>query len=203
MASDFASAALIKELAQFSVYFIRHGEVPSNLAGRRCGAECVEALTDRGLEQVFRLGLSLRQKSWRPGVILCGDLLRVRQSAMLLSAAFDAAPMEICPRLDERRLGEWNGLPVSETEPDLQAGVTPPGGESEQEFAARVDDALVSDILPRLSEMPLIVSSKGVARMMFQLLGGTTRLNLENAKLVAFKVTQSSNRQPVAEMVSV
>ena len=173
------------------LYLLRHGEVPANAAGLRCGGENDEALNAAGTAQIQALAARWRDGTprWRPGLILCGSLQRTQQSAAIVAAALGAPPLRLCPRLNERRLGDWNGRPLAATEAALRAGETPPGGESENAFALRIAAALDEDVLPYLDCMPLLVTSKGVARQLFALAGGRERLALGNGELVAIRST--------------
>ena len=71
----------------------------------------------------------------------------------------------------------------------LAAKVTPPGGESEDEFTSRIELAL-ERIRPHLEKRPLLVSSKGVGRILNHILGGTGRMNVANGEIVEFAVYQ-------------
>jgi probable phosphoglycerate mutase len=105
-------------------------------------------------------------------------------------------PVEVEPLLSERRLGQWNNRPIAETEEQLAARVTPPGGESEEEFAARVGLALEA-LRPYLDRRPLLVSSKGVGRVMNVLLGGQGRMQVGNGEIVEFAVAGEAGRTSV------
>jgi probable phosphoglycerate mutase len=69
----------------------------------------------------------------------------------------------------------------------LRRGVTPPGGESEEQFESRIALAF-EHLRPVLDRRPLLVSSKGVGRVLNTLLGGTERMNVGNGEIVEFTV---------------
>jgi 2,3-bisphosphoglycerate-dependent phosphoglycerate mutase len=94
-------------------------------------------------------------------------------------------PVEIEPLLNERRLGQWNNRPIEETEEALKNNVPPPGGEAEEDFELRVS-RLLDRLRPYLERRPLLVSSKGVGRVMNQLLGGEERMQVGNGEVVEF-----------------
>jgi probable phosphoglycerate mutase len=96
-------------------------------------------------------------------------------------------PVEVEPLLNERKLGQWNKRPIAENEEMLKRGVTPPGGESEEQFTARVALAL-EHLRPYLERRPLLVSSKGVGRILNGILGGTDRMAVANGEIVEFAV---------------
>jgi 2,3-bisphosphoglycerate-dependent phosphoglycerate mutase len=92
------------------------------------------------------------------------------------------------PSFAERRLGEWNLRSVADTQADLARGVTPPGGESNQQFLERIQDATES-LLPRLDDQPLLVGSKGVARALSELLGLNASHDVSNGQLAHFDLS--------------
>jgi probable phosphoglycerate mutase len=77
----------------------------------------------------------------------------------------------------------------------LSKNVTPPGGESEEQFTARIEMAL-ANLKPHLDRRPLIVSSKGVGRVVNNLLGGHERMQVGNGEVVEFSVSKSGAAQP-------
>lgn len=150
-------------------FFTRHGETVANRDGVRSGGEVDTPLVERGREQMHEVARTMRDAGVRPGLIVASDLSRTRDSALILSATFDV-DIRIVPELRERRLGDWNGRPVSETEPGLAAGETPPNGESRPEFRARILAALQS-LAPCYASWPLIISSRGIARVLLERAG--------------------------------
>ena len=89
----------------------------------------------------------------------------------------------------ERRLGGWNLLPLERTQPWFDARLTPPGGESDDEFLIRVAHAL-RRLKPRLEERPLIVGSRGVGRVLGELVGLPRRMMVGNAELAEFQLAE-------------
>ena len=68
----------------------------------------------------------------------------------------------------------------------------PPGGESEDQFRARIALAL-DNLRPHLERRPLLVSSKGVGRVLNGLLGGQGRMNVGNGEIVEFAVSRTAS----------
>mgnify|MGYP000942301098 FL=1 len=93
--------------------------------------------------------------------------------------------MLVEPAFSERRLGGWNLRSIAETQPWLEARRTPPGGESDEAFTKRVADA-VRGIKQQLHERPLLVGSKGVGRVLGELIGLPERLELGNGEIWEF-----------------
>lgn len=169
-----------------SFHFLRHGATDHNLRGLRCGGDVDVPLCDAGREQARRAGTELQARGVAVRLIVTSALARARETAAIVSRVLGGPPIEIEPLLNERRLGEWNARPVAETESLMVAKVPPPGGEAEQVFAARIEQALAR-IRPRLEAGDvLVVSSKGVARMLNLLLGGDRSPEMVNGEIARF-----------------
>ena len=177
----------------FTLYFVRHGVTEPNFRGCRCGGDLDVPLMDIGCDQAFLLAKQIQKMDLGIGVIVTGSLIRTRQTASIISGVLGNVPVEVEPLINERRLGQWNNRPIAETEAQLAARVTPPGGESEEEFIARVGSALEA-LRPHLDRRPLLVSSKGVGRIMNVLLGGPGRMQVGNGEIVEFNVGRDHDR---------
>jgi probable phosphoglycerate mutase len=171
----------------FTLYFVRHGVTEPNFRGFRCGGDLDLPLMDIGCDQAYLLAKHIDKMNLRIGVIVTGSLIRTRQTASIISAVLGNVPIEIDPLFNERRLGQWNNRPIAETEELLAAKVTPPGGESEDDFTRRVEAAL-ENLRPLFDRRPLLVSSKGVGRVLNGLLGGEGRMQVGNGEIVEFAV---------------
>ena len=132
-------------------------------------------------------------------MIVCGALVRARETAMIIGEILDIDRIVVEPLLNERRLGDWNLLPISETEPLLARNVPPPGGESEEAFVARVS-VLLDRLQPFLPFSPLIVSSKGVGRVLNGMTGNTNRPHVDNGEIVRFTIERPVLNNSSAEI---
>ena len=171
----------------FTLYFVRHGVTEPNFRGFRCGGDLDIPLMDIGCDQAYLLAKQIEKMNLRIGVIVTGTLIRTRQTASIISGVLGNVPIEVDPLFNERRLGQWNNRPIAETEELLAARVTPPNGESEDEFTQRISLAL-EHMRPFLERRPLLVSSKGVGRVLNGLLGGSGRMQVGNGEIVEFSV---------------
>jgi probable phosphoglycerate mutase len=171
----------------FTLYFVRHGVTEPNFRGFRCGGDLDLPLMDIGCDQAYLLAKQIDKMNLKIGVIIAGSLIRTRQTASIISGVLGSLPVEVQPLVNERRLGQWNNRPIAETEELLAARVTPPGGESEEEFTTRISLAL-EHLRPYLERRPLLVSSKGVGRVLNGLLGGSGRMQVGNGEIVEFSV---------------
>lgn len=147
--------------------FMRHGATQPNLDGLRCGGDLDVPLTPIGREQVRTLATRLRAAELPFDVIVTSDLQRTRASAEILAGTLGGLPVIEITGFRERALGRWNGQPAAATEAALLRGDTPEGGESRDEFAARVSRAVVN-LRQAVSgkRLPLLVGSRGIARVL-------------------------------------
>jgi len=171
----------------FTLFFVRHGITEPNFRGFRCGGDLDIPMMDIGCDQAYLLAKQIEKMNLRVGVIIAGSLIRTRQTASIISGVLGTVPVEIEPLLNERKLGQWNNKPIADTEDMLRRGVTPPGGESDEQFESRIALAF-EHLRPTLDRRPLLVSSKGVGRVLNNLLGGTERMNVGNGEIVEFSV---------------
>src|SRR5688572_17036760 len=171
----------------FTLYFVRHGVTEPNFRGFRCGGDLDIPLMDIGCDQAYLLAKQIEKMNLRIGVIVTGTLIRTRQTASIISGVLGNVPIEVDPLFNERRLGQWNNRPIAETEELLAAKVTPPGGESEADFEQRLTRGL-DNLKPHMDRRPLLVSSKGVGRVLNVLLGGPGRMQVGNGEIVEFSV---------------
>jgi probable phosphoglycerate mutase len=180
----------------FTLFFVRHGVTEPNFRGYRCGGDLDIPLMDIGCDQAYLLAKHIEKMNLRIGVIVTGTLIRTRQTSSIISGVLGNVPIEIDPLLNERRLGQWNNRPIAETEEQLASGMTPPGGESEADFRTRVGDAL-ANLQPLLDRRALVVSSKGVGRVLNSLLGGQGRMQVGNGEIVEFAVDRHAGESVV------
>jgi 2,3-bisphosphoglycerate-dependent phosphoglycerate mutase len=172
-----------------SLLFMRHGATALNAAGLRCGGDVDLPLAESGVRQSVLAAQQLAALRPRIGVIVVSALQRTRQTAEIVGQALRGIEIVIEPAFNERRLGAWNLRPIAETQAELEAGVTPPGGESNSEFTGRIHAAVVQTLLPRLRERPLLVASKGVARVLRELARLRAAAPLGNADIEAFDLS--------------
>ena len=177
----------------FTLYFVRHGITEPNFRGFRCGGDLDLPMMDIGCDQAYLLAKQIEKMDLRIGVIIAGSLIRTRQTASIISGVLGTVPVEIEPLVNERRLGQWNNRPIADTEEQLARKVTPPGGESEEEFTARIARAL-DNLRPHFERRPLLVSSKGVGRVLNNLLGGQERMTVGNGEIVEFAVASAAGQ---------
>ena len=169
-------------------FLIRHGETTANRAGVRSGGDRDPPLTELGRAQARDLTAVVRRLTEAPDLIVAAPLKRTLETARLGN---DGLGLEIRtePQLVERLLGAWNGRSIESTRPMLDAGETPPGGESSALFCDRLLAAFRS-LAPLYRRWPLIVSSRGVARVVMER-GGSERTALGNGEMLRVDLADS------------
>lgn len=167
--------------------FVRHGATLANSAGLRCGGDLDLPMTALGHEQAERVAEQVAQLDPPVGLIVTSDLRRTRETAEAIARRLPAAPVVIDPAFAERRLGRWNLLPISDSQPWFESGLTPPDGESDDEFVDRITRG-VQALRSELPRRPLLVASKGVARVLGELTGHDKRLEPENGDVLEFEL---------------
>jgi probable phosphoglycerate mutase len=153
---------------------VRHGETDWNRQQRFQGQIDVP-LNATGLAQAERLGRRLAAE--RADVLVCSDLLRTRQTAAPLAAAWDAEPL-LDPAFREQSFGVLEGLdvPTIRTQhPELwthwlqhRGDYALPGGESLQQFHARVIAALAALAEVHAGRSVAVVTHGGVLDMLWR-----------------------------------
>lgn len=169
--------------AQRPLLVLRHGATQANLDGLRCGGDLDVPLTAEGRTQVAQAARRMRNHGWKVDTVFASDLQRTRESAAIAADILGVSKVRVVPALRERLLGEWNLTPVAETEGALRAGATPPRGESSTDFRARIEGAL-SVLQSQRSALPLLIGSRGVARVLRELLGLPAASPLANGELL-------------------
>ncbi|MHA1860360.1 MAG: histidine phosphatase family protein [Candidatus Asgardarchaeia archaeon] len=159
---------------------IRHGETVDNvrdiIQGQRHGK-----LTERGMEQVRKLALRLKDE--KIDVIFSSDLGRARETTEEI-AKFHKVPIHYTPELREREFGIFEGSPMEEVRKAIrESGLSkvefkPEGGESILELRERARKFL-SRILKEFNDETILVSSHGNFNKM--LLGVILNLSVEDS----------------------
>jgi probable phosphoglycerate mutase len=180
--------------------FMRHGATAPNLAGLRCGGDLDAPLTEVGRRQAVQGALQIRELRLPLGLIVSSGLQRSRETAQIVSRVLQGVATLVIPEFAERALGEWNMRTLAETEAALVEGLTPPGGESRAEFFDRIAGA-VQTLLPHLAQRPLLVGSKGVARVLRELTGqggAKRRHEMRNCEIAHFDLAPIAARDCLA-----
>jgi probable phosphoglycerate mutase len=180
MQQNFLSDRLRSDEVPTMVYFVRHGETILTPSRKFSGTGSLDPeLTSDGLAQAELVAKEVAKLD--VDVVIASPLKRTKQTAEAISRAtgveiiFDEAWFELS-------YGEWDGRSVeevrSESPDEYQAWINsssyaPPGGESYDEAAIRVDDALEAILASYPGKKVLVVSHNGVIKSAINLaLGG-------------------------------
>lgn len=177
--------------------FVRHGATQLNLDGRRCGGDLDVPLTDIGRSQARAAGLHIAQLGLPITLIVSSGLLRTDQTAAIIARQLGAVPVITLPGFVERHLGQWNRRSISESEPLISGGLTPPGGESNSDFIGRIQAAVQALLRawPEAPGGPLVVASRGVARALGELTGRTGITHLANGQVDHFDLSMCASHE--------
>lgn len=193
--------ALDQESAPNRVVFVRHGATAANLEGVRCGGDLDIPLAEAGRIQARTVAKRLTGMAPRIGVIVTSDLQRTRETAEIIAGMFDGVCIVVEPAFRERMLGRWNRMPIEATERWLRERLTPPGGEADADFIARIGGALAG-LIPLLPQRPLLVASRGVGRALGELLQVPGHARMDNGEVAEFDLARLAvvpNSQPLTE----
>jgi broad specificity phosphatase PhoE len=119
------------------IHLVRHGQTASNAA--RVFQHPDTPLSERGEREAARV--AARLAGCGIALVLASDFARARATAERVAAA-SGAPLELEPLLQERNFGALRGRPYADLGVDaFAADYAPPGGETWDRFAERVDRA--------------------------------------------------------------
>ena len=155
---------------------VRHGETDWNAARRLQGHTDI-ALNARGLNQAKQMAHALKAIHLQFDVLYTSDLQRAQQTAQAIEELYKTTAIAHSA-LRERHLGALQGLTTDEApqrEPELwkshlSRGILQDlrGGESIQQFAARVQSALEEIRQKHIGKTILLVSHGGTLDMMYR-----------------------------------
>ncbi len=163
-------------MRNYRLHFIRHGMTEGNLKGQYVGRTDQEVCLE-GIRQLVQL----RETHLYPEVqrVFCSPLTRCVQTGGIL---YPERPLQIVHGLAELHFGEYEGKTMDELKdrPDFQSwlasslSTAPPGGESGQEFTARIIDG-VEQIFRQMMDQSLsdvaVITHGGVIMTLLHAVG--------------------------------
>ena len=179
-----------------SLIFVRHGATGQNLAGVRCGGDLDVPLAELGRQQALTAAARIADLGRSISLVITSGLKRTDETANIIAEQLGVRRVITLPGLAERRMGRWNLRPISETEAWLASGQSPPGGESNDAFLARIGVATIG-IRPLLHQGVLMVGSKGVARALSELTSSRPNPSLGNGQVMQFDLTRVERREAI------
>lgn len=171
MQQNFLTDRLRSDEVPTMIYFVRHGETILTPSRKFSGTGTLDPeLTADGLAQAELVAKEIAKLDI--DLIIASPLKRTKQTADVISRAtgveviFDESWYELS-------FGEWDGRSIeevrSESPDEYQAWINsssyaPPGGESYDEAAIRVDDALEAIVASYPGKKVVVVSHNGVIK---------------------------------------
>lgn len=97
------------------LFFVRHGETFTNVAGQFSG-QIDTNLTDNGKQQALVTGEKLKSDAPKIDYIVCSPLLRAHETAKIIASeiGFPIEDIELNPLFMERAFGVLEGMPATE-----------------------------------------------------------------------------------------
>jgi broad specificity phosphatase PhoE len=150
---------------------IRHGQSEWNALGRGHGWGD-PPLSPLGEQQAVAAVPALARQRLDAQVV-ASDLRRARRTAELVAEPLGIGPLTTMAGLREHNIGDWDGRTWDEIEvnwPGAKAAWVaeeidqPPGGESRDQFHARLWQALTDIVRDRQGQRVLVVAHGGVVR---------------------------------------
>jgi probable phosphoglycerate mutase len=130
---------------------VRHGETPLTGERRYSGSGGSDpSLTDKGRAQAAAAGRVLTDLGIASAVVVSSPLKRTRETAEIIADALGSGPVVVDDELREIAFGDWDGYSFAEVRERWPAEhaaflrstrALPPGGESLDAVAARVESA--------------------------------------------------------------
>jgi probable phosphoglycerate mutase len=174
------------------LYFVRHGETDLNAAYKLQGRALDEPLNENGVREIQELVPSLPTDF---EIIYASPLKRVVASAEII-ASHTGKPIVIREEISERDFGSlagksWddipNGAELEETDKRQAYNFHPYGGEAVDDVATRLQN-FFEEVKTSGHPSALVVSSKGIIRLVYTILLGQNVVEIENASIHQFEI---------------
>ena len=155
------------------VYMVRHGETILTPDRKFSGTGPLNPpLTDTGLAQAEKVATEIAKI--KPDVLIASPLLRTKQTAESIAKATGLTPI-FDEAWFECSFGDWDGLSIQEVKekwPDdyiswiSSSAFTPPGGESYDDLAARIEPAFDALAEKYPGQKVVVVTHNGVIKQL-------------------------------------
>ncbi len=163
-------------------YLMRHGETEANARGVVAGS-LDTPLTEKGRQQAQASKPILKALPRMPELIVHSPLSRAKETAEILNQNY-GLPMQSRASIAEQNIGGWAGISLKEWIMRRDAGLSPPEGETSEEFMGRVM-AGFEEILSLPANAIFIVTHAGVIRAFMMHYGHSFEF-AGNAQVYAF-----------------
>ena len=173
-------------------YMIRHGETEAN-AARLMAGSLDSPLTDKGRTQAAQTQTIIQSLQIKPRAIIHSQLSRARDTAQILNANLNL-PMSQNPDLAEWHAGDWEGETYEKCRNLLIDWITPPNGETPEQFLKRTKDG-INGALGKQNQPVMIVCHGGVFRAFCKFYDLESQ-GVENCILYEFKPDPTKTQFP-------
>jgi len=176
-------------------FLIRHGETVMNALKRCCGGGVDTTLNKDGRAQAESAAHVLQSLPEKPTLIINSGMSRTRETTEIVNQFINLPVLED-NELREHMMGEWENAPWEDIMPHLRAGTKPVGGESSDEYAARVRGALTRNLNKHPSERILFVAHGGTFHSFMRIHGMGRHIFIPNATLHRFAPEPAHEKMP-------
>ena len=177
------------------IYYVRHGQTDWNLARRMQGGQTEKELNETGIKQAEETRNRLENINF--DMIICSPMNRAKQTAEIIINGKEI-PIIIDERLRERKLGDFEGNPITEACEkqiwDYHLDFKINGGESLSEFEQRILD-FIQDIKKKYNNKTiLIIAHGGIAKVIKSYLYGRPKsenlddYGMENCEIIEAEI---------------
>lgn len=159
-------------------YYLRHGQTDPNLQDITCGGDWDVSLNDYGISQARKAADLIYKAKTGIKTILVSPMKRTLETAAIVGHKINV-PVVPIEGLEERHIGDWEGVVWSTIKDDFLNGVTPPLGESRTIFRERVNRAIQK---VKSHPSPFLVVSHGAVWMELCILLGMSECLINNCE---------------------
>jgi len=171
------------------IYFVRHGQSESNKKGVLAG-HIDSPLSEEGIEQIKQTSLKISPDF---SAIYTSDLIRCKQTADIINEKLNVSI--ICDlRLRERNFGALAGKSWEELGENLRKldenqeyNYRPHGGEHVEDVKLRIFSCIEEIKIKHSNKKILVVTSRGVIRLLYKVLSGQIFNYVENSSVHEFE----------------
>lgn len=150
-------------------YLLRHARSEANDRQIMSGGDCDSPLCKLGRDQAARVRDIIGHLPVRPDAVFHSPQARARETALIVNEAL-GLPMYPLESLKEIRCGKANGLTWKDAEHYFTNRTPFPGGESFDDFYARVAQAL-RHVFAQPGKVPMIVAHGGTFEAFARIFG--------------------------------
>lgn len=150
-------------LPPYEFYMVRHGESEANVRRVAAGGGLDSPLTDLGIQQAKTLASVIHHLPVKPSRLYHSPQIRAKNTAQHLNEFLKLEMVEM-DNLKEHMFGDWENVIWETLRPIVEAGGSPPNGESYDVFAERVRGALHQIFTIQHEAPPIVVAHGGLFR---------------------------------------